>query len=345
MIPRLSGTRPVNVGIVGCGNIAQVFHLPILSRRRDVKIQAISDLDLAKVAAVAEKFNIKNVYTDFAEMLQQEDLEVLFVLTPNNMHLPMTLIALDQGLHVFVEKPAARNTREVERMAREAAAKDRVVMVGMQNRFRSDVKALKKFIQDKELGQLFFIKGGWLQARQQSFRQNWLYHTTVSGGGVLMDLGVQLIDLIWFLLDKPQVHSLKAVSFSMDNRKDVEDFCVCCFTFSNGVSFSLEVSWDFPLAKDRFFVELIGEKGTATLNPLNLQKVWHNQIVNIKPEISDSRFQFFKKGYENEVNHFMDYLKGRVKTLESPIEEAVAVHKMVDGIYQSIVNERELLLD
>ncbi|OPX35503.1 hypothetical protein B1H10_01050, partial [candidate division KSB1 bacterium 4484_188] len=63
------------------------------------------------------------------------------------------------------------------------------------------------------------------------------------------------------------------------------DFCVACLSFENGVSFALEMSWDFPISQDRFQVEVVGKNGTGTLNPLQLNKMWHGQIVRISPEL------------------------------------------------------------
>ncbi len=339
------GGIPIPVGVVGAGNIAQVIHLPVLTRHPDVKVQALCDADASKAAVVANKFGIPHIYDDIAEMLRAEELEAVFILTPNNLHLPMSLIALDYGVHVFLEKPAARNSDEAERIRRKAASAGRMVFVGMHNRFRTDANALRTFLKDRELGDLFFLKAGWLQARHQAIKQPWLFQKNVSGGGVVLDLGVQMIDLAWWLLDKPDPLATKAFSFKVEKSLAVEDFCVACVTFDNQISLSLEVSWDFPVTKDQLFLEVAGENGTGMLNPLRLQKFWHGQIVNITPDVKDSRIAHFKKGYENEVNHFFDYLTGRVSQLESPIDDAVKVLSITDAIYQSFHDGREITFD
>lgn len=336
---------PISMGIVGCGGIAQIIHLPLLYKHPHVEIQAICDLDTSKAAVVADKFKIPHVYQDISEMLQREKLEVLFILTPNNLHLPMSLIALDNGLHIFIEKPAARNANEAKRIQKEAAASGRAVMIGMQNRFRTDVKAVKNFLTGGELGKLFYLKAGWLQAKQHAIKQSWLWHKNVSGGGVILDLGVQLIDLVWWLLAKPNLLSIKAVTLDNNEQSEAESFCMSCISFDNGVTFSLEVSWDFPIPKDRFFLEIVGEQGSGSLNPLKFQKILQGQIVNITPEISEDRYAHFKKGYENEVNHFIDYLTGKTDYLVSSINDAVEVLKITDRIYESLEKKREIVMD
>lgn len=339
-----SRSHDLNIGVVGAGNIAQVMHLPLLEKHPDVKIKALCDGDMSKASLLAEKFGIENIYEDMDEMIRHEKLDAVFILTPNSLHLPMTLLALDYGLNVFVEKPAGKNLEEVERMHKRALEVGKTVMVGMHNRFRSDVEAMYKLIHGQELGKLFFLKTGWLHSRQHAVKQPWLSLKNISGGGVVIDLGVQLIDLVWWMLDKPEPVAVKSFSYKINPEIKVEDFCVACITFANELSVSIEVSWDFPIAEDYFYLEIAGEKGTGTLNPLKLQKIMHGQIVNISPEMKESKISTFRKAYQAEVNHFIDFLQGRVERLESSIEDSVKVFKIIDALYQSIRNKKEVII-
>jgi len=332
----------LNAAVVGCGGIAQVIHLPLLTKHPDLQVRAICDVDNSKAAIIADKFQIPRVYVDIADLLTHEDIDVVFILTPNNLHLPMSLISLEHGAHLFIEKPAARNGEEVLRIKKKAEEVGKEVMVGMQNRFRNDVIALRRFIEGEELGNLFFVKGAWLHAQHQSVKQAWLFQKNVSGGGVVMDLGVQMLDLAWWLLGKPVPKVVKSFAYKINPNLSVEDFCVSCITFENNLSFSLEISWDFPIPEDHFSLEIIGEKGIGTLNPVKLQKMMHGQMMNITPEIRESKISSFKLGYQNEVSHFIDYLTGRVDHLESTIDDALLVYKMVDGIYQSMEVKHEV---
>jgi predicted dehydrogenase len=334
---------PLRVGVAGCGSIAQVIHIPILKKHPDVNLQALCDLDESKAAILADKFAIPHIYEDIDDMLNSEDLDVIFILTPNSLHLPMSLLALEYGVHLFIEKPVARNQPEVERIRKRAKKARKTVMVGMQNRFRSDVQALHKFIQANELGKLFFIKSGWLHAVHQSIKQPWLFQKNVSGGGVVMDLGVQMIDLIWWLLARPQPKSVKAFAYHINPGIVVEDFCVICINFAGDISISLEICWGFPITEDHFYLEIVGEKGIGNLNPLRLQKIMHGQIMNITPELRESKITNYKLGYQNEVNHFIDYLTGRVDRLESSLEDSIQIIRITDAIYQSITTNREVI--
>jgi predicted dehydrogenase len=344
MSAKQKSSIPLIAGVVGCGGISQVIHLPILKKHPDIKLQTLCDVDTSKAAIVADRFNIPKVYEDIAEMLNQEQLDMVFILTPNNMHLPMSLLALDHDVHVFIEKPAARNATEAERIKKHADISEKTVMVGMQNRFRPDVIALHRFINGNELGKPFFIKAGWLHAQYQAVKQAWLFNQSVSGGGVVMDLGVQLIDMVWWLLGRPKPSCVKSFSYKINKELKVEDFCVACITFGQDISFSVEISWDFPISQDIFYLEIIGEKGIGTMNPVKLQKLMHGQIMNIIPNLQETKIGHFKMGYQNELNHWIDFLTGRVDRLESNIDDAIEVLKIVDGLYKSIEEKKEIKL-
>ena len=342
MTKSLSNGIPLNVGVVGCGGIAQVIHLPILKKHPDIEVTAICEIDQKKAAILADKFEVPEIYEDITEMLSKETLDAVFILTPNNLHLPMSLFALEKGLHVFIEKPAGKNADEALRIKRKAETVGKVAMIGMQNRFRKDVRALRQFVEAKELGELFFVKAAWLQAQNQSVKPAWQFQKNVSGGGVVMDLGLQMIDMVWWLLGKPQPKLIKAFAYQVNQNIPVEDFCVICITFENNLAFSLQISWDFPILEDQFSLELVAQHGLGSLNPLKLQKIMHGQMMNITPEMKESKYANFKLGYQNEVNHFIDYLTGRVDALESPIEDTLLISKIIDCIYQSIEINREV---
>jgi predicted dehydrogenase len=333
---------PLKVGVVGCGGIAQVIHLPLLSKHPDVELTALCEVDSQKAAILADKFDIPEIFEDVTEMLNRETLDAVFILTPNNLHLPMSLFALEKGLHVFLEKPAGRNSEETLRIKEKAESIDKIVMIGMQNRFRKDVRALRHFIQAKELEELFFVKAAWLQAQNQAVKPAWQFQKNVAGGGVVMDLGLQMIDLVWWLLGKPQPERVKAFAYQVNPNIPVEDFCVICITFENNLAFSLQISWDFPILQDQFSLELVAQHGIGSLNPLKLQKFMHGQMMNITPEMRESKYTNFKLGYQNEVNHFIDYLTGRAEILESPLEDSITISRLIDCIYQSIETKKEI---
>src|SRR5688572_10849822 len=121
--------NPLRMGIIGCGAIAQVMHLPYMRDYDDLfQIVALADTHRPTLDAVADHYHVANRYTDWRELLARDDIEAVGLFHANSHH-NTTIAALDAGKHVFVEKPLAWNLREVREVAEHARQSDRVVQV------------------------------------------------------------------------------------------------------------------------------------------------------------------------------------------------------------------------
>ncbi len=164
-------TEKAKIGIVGLGWISQVFHLPILTKLPDVQITSVCDRDKTRARALAEKYGIKKFYTDYNEMLANEELDAVDVCTSTDAHKEVAIAALEAKRDVFVEKPIARKLDEAIAIAESVKKNKRKLMVGMNHRFRPDTMMLRSFIENKELGKVFYAKTGWLNLRINSNHQ------------------------------------------------------------------------------------------------------------------------------------------------------------------------------
>ena len=144
----------VRLAVVGAGAIAQVAHLPAITRAKGVHLVALCDNDRAKARSLADRFDIPDVYTDIDELLESDELDAVVVATPNHLHEPHVLRALAAKVHVLCERPLALTTRGVERILAAAQRADRKVVVANNHRFRTDVQALDRFLRGGELGRL-----------------------------------------------------------------------------------------------------------------------------------------------------------------------------------------------
>jgi predicted dehydrogenase len=262
------------------------------------------------------------------------------------MHLPMSLIALKNEAHLFIEKPAARSQKEAQRIANAAQKFNRRIMVGMHTRFRHDMQMIKSYIDNQSVGEIFFIKAEWLQARFQAMKQPWLLSKKIAGGGVLLDLGIQIIDTTWWILNKPKLESVKVHSQQINTAMEVEDFCSFYLQFDNDLKMVCHISWNFPIENDRFSAELFGSSGFITINPLKIQRLSQGRALDITPKIYEGfhRQDIFKMAYESEINYFIDFLQGKIERLDSDITEALQVLKITDAIYESMRTGHEISL-
>src|SRR5262247_999795 len=136
----------IRVGVVGAGAIAQLAHLPLLSKLRGAQLVALCDNDRPKARALADRFAIPDVFTDIEDLLELDELDAVVVATPNHLHEPHVLSALAAGVHVLCERPLSLTSRGVERILTAAARAGRVVSVANNHRYRTDVQALSRFI-------------------------------------------------------------------------------------------------------------------------------------------------------------------------------------------------------
>lgn len=330
----------VKIGMVGLGWVAQVVHLPILTKLPEVELVAVCDRDKSRAKLVAEKYGIQRVYTDLAKMLENEDFAALIVCTSTDAHKDAVLAALNAGKDVLVEKPIAREYAEAVEIAEATKRAKRKVMVGMNHRFRPDTMILKSFLQGKELGKIFYTKAGWL--RKKNSDSAWMTKKEKSGGGAFIDLGIVILDMVFWLMDFPDVKKISAVHYA-HKTKSVEDTSLVAITMKNGAFVNLEVSWSMNVTDDLYYCQLFGTDGSAAINPLRINKELHGNLVNLAPAKMDSPQHMYKRSYENELKHFIGAVND-VHPVISTADEAVQRMRVVDAVYKSVRTNKDVIL-
>jgi predicted dehydrogenase len=328
----------IRIGVVGVGSIAQTAHVPLLTRMPDFDLIGICDSQKASVASISQKYGIPVVSSDYEAFVRRDDLDAIVISTPTDTHHPIGMAALHSGKHVIIEKPMTRTSREAIELAKLAAKKDRTLMVGMNHRFRQDSTVLKSLIQHGELGAIFMVQAGWMN--YQSSVQNWVRKRERSGGGVFIDLGIVMLDLILWLLDYPQVDRVSANMFHHKTRT-VEDSATCYFRAGRETSVQLVVSWNAAIDRSEYYINLVGSKGSATLNPLRIFKYIAGTPVNVTPVLPESGANIFRRSYEHELRHFAGAIRGLHPVISSG-DEAVMRMKIVDAAYRSAELGREV---
>jgi predicted dehydrogenase len=330
----------IPIAVVGAGSIAQISHLPILSRLSEANLAAICDVDKAKARYVAERFGIRHFYTSVEEMVKHEDLQGAIVATPTHIHKAVALPLLESGIDILVEKPLAHVLKDAESIVETASRLRRKLMVGMNNRFRPDAMILKSFVEGGELGKIFYTKAGWL--KRSTGQSAWFKKKEKSGGGVFLDLGIVMLDLALWMMGYPDPLQVSATMYKHTS-KDVEDSALAFLRMKNGSTLSIEVSWTFPAAEDFFYCDSYGTIGSANINPFRILKTMHENLVNVTPQKIDTPQVMFRRSYENEVKHFLGAIRG-LHPVVSTGEEAIHRMKIVDAIYRSTARGKEITL-
>jgi predicted dehydrogenase len=333
----------LKIAIIGTGAIAQIAHIPIWKKISEVELVAVCDSNKNKAQWIAEKFNIRQVYDDVDELLKIDDIEAVDICTPTQSHMSIALAALDSGKHVLVEKPMARNYEEAKRIVDSAKKCKKKLMVAMNVRFRQDAMILNTFTQNGELGEIFYTKTGWLRQKESMINRPWIAEKEISGGGVFMDLGIQMLDVGLWLMGNQKAESVKATTYNKITRLKVEDSAAAFIRLKNGATLTVEVSWTLLSEKDFFYTNLFGTKGGALLNPLRVHKELHGNLVNVTPSKEESSINLYKKSYENELRHFVNCLRNGSE-LSSSGEENLERMRIVDAVYESAKTGREVRL-
>ncbi len=329
--------KKVKIGIVGCGAVAQVEHLPAFNSIPDAEITIICDTDGRKLSYLKNKYNIPLITLRFEDVIRNKDIDGIVIATPNYLHSPMVINALEYNKYILCEKPLGLNTKEIEEIGKIAAKHPNKLMYGLNDRFRQDVQTLRKYISGDELGEIFYAKTGWLRKLGGNI-EKWRKDKIKSGGGVVLNLGIHLLDVALWLLPK-KVHT---VFTSIHYNDGIEDSGVAIIKFQDGTFLTLEVAYTLLFERDFTYLNLFGEKGSALLNPLKIQKVQRDKLVDITPEVSNKKL--YKSSFLLQAEWFIDMIKRGRKPLFN-WEDALTISKVIDALYKSAQENREVKLD
>lgn len=336
----MTGTaRSARVVVIGAGAISQVAHLPILSRMRGVELAGIFDTDRAKSRTLAERFGLERVYRSEEEVWRDEEVDAVVIATPSHLHEEQTRAGLQAGKFVLCEKPLAVSAEGTRRVLETEGSESRL-MVGMNQRFRADAGSLRTFVAGNELGEVFYVRAGWLNRREGPSRRTWRQLKRGAGGGALMDLGIQMLDLCLWILDYPEPGRLTA-HLHRRSGSEVEDSGSLLLELADGRVVNLEVSWDLLAERDRQYLHLLANAGSGTLAPLKVFKQLESGLLDVTPPIAPGRENMFTASYRQQLAFFTEAVRGR-RQLRPPAEH-VALMRIIDAAYRSAAEGKEIV--
>jgi predicted dehydrogenase len=349
--------KKLKVGIIGTGGIS-AQHAAGYKVLDNVELFAACDSNKERAEKYARKYDIRNVFTDYQEMLGMDELDAVSICTCNSVHAPAAIAALKAGKHVLCEKPMAMNSGEAEAMLEASKKAGKLLMIGFVRRFGNDAKILKDFIDHGFMGDIYYAKASYL--RRNGCPGGWFSDRKLSGGGPLIDLGVHVIDLVCYLMGSPAVVSVSGATFNKlgprENIKaakgytasdkgkvfNVEDLAVAMIRFANGAVLSLETSFSLNIKKDIGNIELFGTKSCAKLDPgLEFYSEMNDYLVDVIPA-HDTALSFDGL-FENEIAHFVDCITNGTPCI-SKGEDGLKIMRIIDAVYKSAETGREVIL-
>ncbi len=332
-------TEPLRLAIAGCGAIAQLAHLPVLAKMRGVRLVALCDNDAAKARALADRFEVPDVFDDLEELLDSDVIDGLIVATPNHLHEPHVLSAMRAGVDVLCERPLALTSRGVDRVLAAAAKSGRRVIVGNNHRFRNDVQALSRFVSTGELGRVVGVRAGAYAPRAP---EGWRQRRAESGGGAFLEQGFNLLDLSLWLSNFADPVRVSAHMTRGRGANAVEETMLVGLELDGDVSVGLDVSWSYVGEEERTWFEVLCSRGSARLAPLRVVKELNGRAVDVSPGGGAARDSAFLQSYRAELAHFVAVLRGETP-YEAPTDQVI-VTRVLEAIYKAADEHKEIRL-
>jgi predicted dehydrogenase len=328
----------IKIGLVGAGAVAQVGYLPVIAEREDLILEAVSESNREKVEILSKMYKIKKIFVDYEKMLQDSEIDAVIIATPNYLHTPMAISAIEYGKNVLCEMPLGLDAKEVKRLGEVVDSSDLVLMPAFNGRFRPDVGILKDLVFGGELGKLSFAKAGWLKSLHEEHLDGWRRDPLKSGGGAIMTLGVQILGYVTHLFGS----DISSVIAGFHTTDKIEDSGIVFLRYKDGKYLLLEVGWTLLFEKDFTYFNLYGSDGVGLLNPLKIKKLEDNKVKDITP-INIPKHPV-KASYHGLIDYFINAV--REKHLEENTwKDAYKIAKIVDAAYQSAEENKEVHLD
>ena len=241
----------VSIGVIGCGRIAQVRHLPEYACNSDAHIAAVCSLNKERAASIGSQYGAR-VYSSYEELLADPDIDAVSVCTSNTSHCEISVKALRSGKHVLCEKPMATTLDECELMISAANETGKHLMIAHNQRFAQAHIEAKELIAQGAIGKILTFRTAFCHKGPESWTidpdDNWFFDKSRAAFGVMADLGVHKIDLLHFLTGR-RITGIHAAIGTFDKsssdgrRIDLDDNAVCICKMDDGAIGTLTVSW------------------------------------------------------------------------------------------------------
>ncbi|MBQ6706032.1 MAG: Gfo/Idh/MocA family oxidoreductase [Clostridia bacterium] len=350
--------RVIKIGIIGCGNIANAKHMPILFNISGVELVAFCDIVPEKARAAADKFGVPGapVFENYKDLLAIDEIEVVHICTPNLTHRMITVDALEAGKHVMCEKPMAVTAVDAKAMLDAAKRTGKKLTIGYQNRFRPDSMFMKKEAEKGTFGEVYFAKATALRRRAVP---TWgIFQDKDAKAGPLFDIGTHALDLtLWMMNNYKPKYCVGSIYNKLNGspkgeqgniwgswdpeKYTAEDSAFGFVVMENGATIFLESSWALNLIDAREAITTIcGTKaGADMVNGVRINGILNDEQYVLNSDFGTGGVAFIQGNQgpspaECEAVRWIEAIRNDTEVFTKP-EEAYCVTRILEGIYES----------
>jgi len=335
--------KKVKLGIIGAGRMG-ITHYSIINSHPDVEVVAVADPSGLILSMIDKYLKIKT-YKDYQTLLDEADIDAVLVCTPPNLHFPIVKIAAEKGLHAFVEKPFTTKFDEASELVRLYSGTKLVNQVGYVNRFNDVFVKVKELLEAGLIGKVIRFKSEMFSCTITNSDEGSGWRATrEGGGGAVFEMASHAIDLVNFLIGKPD--KITGSSLNQIYSKHVEDIASTTMLYENGISGTLYVNWsDTSYRKPTNKMEIFGLGGRILADQhalkiflnepnaqFNMRQGWNTLYITdiFRP------VPFYVRGNEftRQLYHFVDCIQGKVNENLCSFADGVATLKVIDELFK-----------
>lgn len=349
----------INVAVIGCGTIANSAHIPAYVSCPDANIKYFCDIIPERADKAVEKYGCGKAIYDYHEILDDPDLDAVSVCTHNDLHSVISIDFMKHGKDVLCEKPAARILSEAKKMLEVSYETNKILSIGVCNRYANSVNHIKKLIDDGELGEVYHVYASFRAHRSIPGLGGDFTTFASSGGGSLIDWGVHYIDLILYCLGEPTPVTASGEAFSKlgvdmknyvytgmwaeDTKNvetgtyDVDDSVTGLVRTKEGPVISFTGAWAQNIGVSDTFIDFMGTKGGV-----RLQYCGNFKFYSTKDGMLTETEPSYKKNdmHHDEVVDFVECVKKGERN-RNDIKYTINTSKILQAIYDSSAAHRE----
>jgi predicted dehydrogenase len=321
--------KVVKIGIVGLG--VGRWHIESYLSIPEAKVSAICDIDEEKIKSITTKYGIIRSFTSYEELCKSDDIDAVSICAPNYLHAPIAISAIENGKHILCETPISTTSEDAEKILNVANKFPNIkAMMAMRFRFNRDAIYIKNAIKNGDIGDAYYGFTSYLkQLGRAPGKENWRMKKEFSGGGTLIDNGLYLLDLIWWMMGCPKpISAYGSTHNRLENYEtSVEDLANGIIRFENDATIMIESGWKTLIHDGNMALRVFGTKGNATLWPF---RMFMEDGRNITARTADHSGIIA----ENQFTHFVNCIMSNRQPIPN-IEQGMIVLKMLDAIYRS----------
>lgn len=319
--------QTINWGIIGCGDVTEVKSGPAFNKVPHSRLVAVMRRNASKARDYAHRHGVNKWYSDADALINDPDINAIYVATPPLQHEDFAIRALRAGKSVYVEKPMAINTAAAKRMEEAARQTGGKISIAHYRRQQPLFLKIKDLIEQGAIGDIRIVNLQLFQPHHSDIiaqtEVDWRIDPAVSGGGLFYDLAPHQLDLLFYFFGYPQ--QAKGISFNAGKYYSADDITGGQAVFQNGILFN--GTWCFISQARRDHCEMMGSDGSITFSMFDHQPV---VVTHSNGEVNNHEFERLQHVQQPMIEKVVSFFLGQSPN-PCPASEGVAVMELMDA--------------